>query len=90
MTGQSNSVLGTFAPKIVYLPTFTGQSNTAGSFKVGLDSPGTMTATAFTYGALSVGRKFDTTLNAGQSNSAGAVAATFPLSSVFIGWGSPI
>lgn len=88
MTGQSTSA-GTFAPLIVYVPTLTGQSNTTGSFKVGIDSPGSMTATAFTYGAAKIGVVSLTYLD-GQSNSAGQAAATFSLSTSFIGWGSPI
>lgn len=88
MTGQATSA-GTFTPIVAFRPTATGQSNATGSFKVGLDSPGTMTATAFTYGSARIGVVSLTSFT-GESTSAGEVAATFSLSSSFIGWGSPI
>ncbi len=88
MIGQATSA-GSLAPIVAFRPTATGQSNASGSFKVGIDSPGSMTATAFTYGALAVGTVSLTYLD-GQSSSAGQAAATFSLSDQFIGWGSPI
>jgi len=87
-TAQATSA-GTMAPRIIYLPTFTGQSNAGGSIKIGLDYPGTMTAFGYSYGALGAGKNSFSILD-GQSTSAGGVAATFSLSSSFIGWGSPI
>lgn len=88
MIGQATSA-GTFAPIVAFRPTATGQSNATGSLKVGIDSPGSMNATALTYGAVKVGIVSPSALD-GQSNSAGQAAATFSLSDIFIGWGSPI
>jgi hypothetical protein len=89
MIGQSNSA-GTLAPIVAFMPTATGQSNASGSFKVGIDSPGSSLATAFSYGSLAAGRKFDTTLDLALSNSDGSVDSQYSLSTLFIGWGNPI
>lgn len=89
MIGQSNSS-GTFAPIVAFMPTATGQSNASGSFKVGIDSPGSSLATAFSYGSLAAGRKFDTSFDLALSNSSGSVDPQYSLSTSFIGWGNPI
>lgn len=89
MIGQANSA-GTFAPIVAFRPTATGQSNASGSFKVGIDSPGSSLATAFSYGSLAAGRKFDTSFDLALSNSSGSVDPQYSLSTSFIGWGNPI
>jgi hypothetical protein len=92
MIGQSNSNIAStsITPVFTFRPVITGQSNATGSFRVGLVSPGTMSAFAFSYGAATIGQIIRNNSASGESDSSGSANVDLSLSTSFIGWGTPL